>query len=170
MKIPQRPTLDDVKTSLKQIKNDEFTRVLTCGDTDEYFSADKKSMKEYTETFVSMTTIVHRYLCAESIGRGYKPENKPAKISDMFCHHMWSMYSLSEAMETLYKKGKRDKNYVDMFMRQFAHDTKEILDFCEKIANGELPDSIRFHSSMKLKTYTAVQDGLFGTKIQVTEK
>lgn len=169
MEIPQRPTLDDVKTSLKQIVNDEFTRVLTSGDTCEYFSTDKKIRKEYTDAFVSMTTIVYRYLCKESIGRGYKPENKPAKISDMFCHHMWSMYSLSDAMETLYKKGKRDKNYVDVLMRQFAHDTKEILDFCEKIANGELPDSIRFYNSKKLKTYTAVQDGLFYTKIQVTE-
>lgn len=168
MEIPKIPTLDDVKTSLKQIENDEFTRILTSGDINEYFSTDEKIRKEYTDAFVSMTTIVHRYLCAESIGRGYKPENKPAKISDMFCHHMWSMYSLSEAMETLYKKGKRDKNYVDEFMRQFAHDTKEILDFCEKIANGELPDSIRMYNSRKLKTYTAVQDGLFYTKIKVT--
>lgn len=170
MEIPQYPTIEDVKRMLNLVKDNDVINIIFDANTDKFYSIPEKRRIDAIDLFVDMTTFVHRYLCFQSIGRGYKQENKPCKISDMFCHHVYSVYSLSEAMETLLKKGKRDKEYVDDFMKQFAYDMKSIHDFCLSVSNGELRDSISLYSSNnKIRTYTAVQNGLFGTKIQVTE-
>ena len=170
MKKPDKPTIEDVKTALRLVENNDVVNILLEGDADKYFAVPKDKRFAAIQEFSDMSDIVYHYLDIESIlGKGKEPVIKSWKISDMFHHHIWSQYSLSEAILTLLNKEKRDKEYMDDFMKQFAHDMKEIHNFVVKITEGEFLDHIQLYNSKKLRTYTAYLEGKFYSKIKVTD-
>ena len=167
--MASQKTIEEIKAAIDQIKRNDIMAVILADNLAEVKKISLQDLYDAMTLFTHATNIVLDYAELKSIGIGHNPYNLTWRIAGMFYHHIWSQYCLVEAVHNLNKKGKRDDAYLDEIVVQFIHDIKAIFNFVVEVSNNETPDTIQMYNNQKLKTYKAVYDGTYYTKIVVSE-
>lgn len=167
--MESQKTIEEIRAAIDRIKSNDIMAVILSDNLAEVKKINLRDLYDTMTLFTHATNIVLDYVELKSIGIGYNPYNMTWRIANMFCHHIWSQYSLIEAVLNLHKKGKRDDAYLDEVVGQFIHDVKAIFNFIVEVSNNETPDTIQLYNDKKLKTYKAVDVVMHKTKLVVSE-
>lgn len=160
-------TIEEIRAAIDQIKRNDIMAVILGDNLAEVMKISLQDLYDALTLFTHATSIVLKYVDLKSIGAGYNPYNMTWRIADMFYHHIWSQYSLVEAVRSLHKKGKRDDAYLNEVVGQFIHDVKAVFDFIVEVSENKTPDTIQMYNNKKLNTYKAV---VVGTQIKVIKE
>lgn len=166
--MESQKTIEEIRAAIDRIKHNDIMSDILGDNLAEVKKISKQDLYDTMTLLAHTANIVLNYVELKSIGIGYNPYNMTWRIANMFCHHIWSQYSLVEAVLNLHKKGKRDDAYLDEVVGQFTHDVKAIFDFIVEVSNNETPDTIQLYNDKKLKTYKAIAIAT-NTKIEVIE-
>lgn len=160
-------TIEEIRAAIDRIKSNDTMAVILADNLAEVRKISLQDLYDALTIFTHATSIVLEYVDLKSIGIGYNPYNMTWRIASMFCHQIWSQYSLVEAVRSLHEKGKRDYAYLDEVVGQFIHDVKAVFDFIVEVSENKTPDTIQMYSNKKLNTYKAV---VVGKQIKVIKE